>query len=491
MVIGINPMMILRSLLLLGFFSLGLLTTHGATIKPEDLLQDPSPEAWKALENYNATLTRSEFEERLKDVFDPTGALAPYLKISDQQVEVFAQTNSIKSTNQLTPVAVITFASNSVIGPSPSPTSAPLPVPSPTLSPSSSPVPGISPLPSPAPKATPPTNASIFSLLFESYIPPAPTPTPEPVTLATAKLPLAGLRVAIEPADIGGDWGSMEDRSTLYPGFGRIQEGDLNLLVSRILYERLKQEGAEVFVTRTTNAPVCTLSVAEVQQVVPQVLAHRRYLLSKTFRSRTASVRESSPIYQNIVAEVLLTKNLEAKARAEKTRAAMKPDVTIVLQFDATAARHEANFPKINRNILFVSGAYTAKEITSDPQQRLRLLTKLLQNVTPTEAKVAKAISDHLVESTGFPPVHYGNSWSTRSIPGNSYVVARNLLLNREHDGPVVVTEPYFMNQEETLLRLLAGDYEGTKLIAGKARVSIYREYANSVADGLLEAYGK
>jgi N-acetylmuramoyl-L-alanine amidase len=489
MVIGINPMMILRSLLLLGFFSLGLLTTHGATIKPEDLLQDPSPEAWKALENYNNTFTRGEFEERLKDVFDPTGALAPYLKISDQQVEVFAQTNSVKSTNQLTPAAVITFASNSVIGPSPSPAITPSPLASPTLSPPSSPVPGISPLPSPSP--APPTNTSFFSLLFDSFFSPTPTPTPEAVSLATAKLPLAGLRVAIEPADIGGDWGSMEDRSTIYPGFGRIQEGDLNLLVSKILSERLKQEGAEVFVTRTTNAPVCTLSVAEVQQVVPQVLAHRRYLLSKTFRSRTASVRESSPIYQKIVAEVLLTKNLEAKARAEKTRAAMKPDVTIVLQFDATSARHEANFPKINRNILFVSGAYTAREITSDPQQRLRLLTKLLQNVTPTEAKVAKAISDHLVESTGFPPVHYGNSWSTRSIPGNSYVVARNLLLNREHDGPVVVTEPYFMNQEETLLRLLAGDYEGTKLIAGKARVSIYREYANSVADGLLEAYGK
>ena len=482
-------MMILRSLLLLGFFSLGLLTTHGATIKPEDLLQDPSPEAWKALENYNNTFTRGEFEERLKDVFDPTGALAPYLKISDQQVEVFAQTNSVKSTNQLTPVAVITFASNSVIGSSPSPAITPSPLASPTLSPPSSPVPGISPLPSPSP--APPTNTSFFSLLFDSFFSPTPTPTPEAVSLATAKLPLAGLRVAIEPADIGGDWGSMEDRSTIYPGFGRIQEGDLNLLVSKILSERLKQEGAEVFVTRTTNAPVCTLSVAEVQQVVPQVLAHRRYLLSKTFRSRTASVRESSPIYQKIVAEVLLTKNLEAKARAEKTRAAMKPDVTIVLQFDATSARHEANFPKINRNILFVSGAYTAREITSDPQQRLRLLTKLLQNVTPTEAKVAKAISDHLVESTGFPPVHYGNSWSTRSIPGNSYVVARNLLLNREHDGPVVVTEPYFMNQEETLLRLLAGDYEGTKLIAGKARVSIYREYANSVADGLLEAYGK
>ena len=229
----------------------------------------------------------------------------------------------------------------------------------------------------------------------------------------------------------------MEDRSTLYPGYGRIQEGDLNLLVSRLLSERLKQLGAEVFVTRDSAEPVGGLSVAEVQQVVPQVLAYRSYLLSTTFRSRTQNVRKTAPIYQRIVAEVLLTKNLEARARAEKTRRVLQPDITIVLQFDATAARHQSSLPKINRNILFVGGAYTSKELTTDPRQRLRLLTKLLQNVTPTETRVATAISDHLVEATGFPPVHYGNSWSTRSIADNPYIVARNLLLNREHDGPV------------------------------------------------------
>lgn len=465
-------MVIMRSLPLIGLFFLGILSLASAALQPSDLLQPPSAEEWKSLEHFSNSLTRSEFEDRLKNIFDPTGALIPFLKISDQEVQVFAQTNStnLTATNTPVPVATIPFATNRVIPLLPASVSTPTPAPSPS--------------------ASPDTN-SFFSRFFASFFPASPTPTPEPVSLASVKLPLAGLRVVIEPADIGGAWGSMEDRSTLYPGFGRIQEGDLNLLVSRILSKQLKQLGAQVFVTRDTAEPVCTLSVNEVQQIVPQVLAHHRYLLSKTFRSRTTNVRSSSPIYQKIVAEVLLTKNLEALARAEKTREAISPDITIILQFDATAARHRSNFPKINRNILFVSGAYTAKELTSDPRQRLRLLTKLLQNVTPTEIRVSTAISDHLVEATGFPPVHYGNSWSTRSIADNPYIVARNLLLNREHDGPVVVTEPYFMNQEETLLRLLAGDYEGMKLIAGKPRISIYREYAGAVADGLIEAYGK
>jgi hypothetical protein len=87
--------------------------------------------------------------------------------------------------------------------------------------------------------------------------------------------------------------------------------------------------------------------------------------------------------------------------------------------------------------------------------------------------------------------VLYHDSQSTRIlIPGNPYVVARNLAFNRSHDGPVVVTEPYFMNQAETLARLLAGDYDGTRVVAGRPRRSIFREYADAVAQGILEAYG-
>ncbi len=421
-------MVVIRNLSLGAVLFLSLFSLVYAGVKPSDLLQDPSPEEWKTLGHYDGSLTRAEFEKRLQDIFDPSGSLTPFLNITDQEVSVFA------STNHSVPLATILFAPPDVI-----------------------------------------------SSHQESL----------PMPQSASPLSLAGLRVVIEPADIGGAWGAMEDRSTYYPGYGLIQEGDLNLLVSRLLSERLRQLGAEVFVTRDTAEPVSGCTITQVQQIVPQVLAHHTTLLSKTFRSRTTNIRTSSPIYQKIVAEVLLTKNLEALARAEKTRHAICPDITIVLQFDATAARHRENLPKINRNILFVSGAYTAREITDDPRQRLKLLTKLLQNVTPTEIRVAMAISNHLAAATGFPPVLYGNSKTTRSIVGNPYVVARNLLLNREHDGPVVVTEPYFMNQPETLQRLLAGNYEGTQMIAGKPHISIYREYADAVVNGLMDVYGK
>jgi hypothetical protein len=45
------------------------------------------------------------------------------------------------------------------------------------------------------------------------------------------------------------------------------------------------------------------------------------------------------------------------------------------------------------------------------------------------------------------------------------------------------------MNEHVTLQRLLAGDYKGTRLVAGRQRESIFREYADSVAAGLVDAY--
>jgi len=253
----------------------------------------------------------------------------------------------------------------------------------------------------------------------------------------------------------------------------------------------LKRLGADVYVTRDDTEPVSGLRLSDVSPVVPEVVSERPYILPMAFYSRVKNVSLSSPAYRRIAAEVLLTKNLETRARAEKARKAIQPDITIVLQFDATPASCRAKLTDINRNIFFVEGAYTAKELANDARQRLKLLTKLFQNVTPAETRVALAIARQFKEATGFPPVLYGNTATTRLVTGSPYVVARNLAFNREHDGPVVVTEPYFMNQPVTLRRLLAGDYAGTKLIAGERRPSIYREYADAVVNGLLTSYSK
>jgi hypothetical protein len=47
------------------------------------------------------------------------------------------------------------------------------------------------------------------------------------------------------------------------------------------------------------------------------------------------------------------------------------------------------------------------------------------------------------------------------------------------------------MNSREGFDRIEAGEYDGTRQMNGVERKSIFREYADSVADGLVEYYRK
>ena len=47
------------------------------------------------------------------------------------------------------------------------------------------------------------------------------------------------------------------------------------------------------------------------------------------------------------------------------------------------------------------------------------------------------------------------------------------------------------MNSNDAFARIQAGDYEGMRNVNGVERKSIFREYADTVADGLVEYYSK
>lgn len=402
----------------------------------DQLLGDPTPQEWKALSRFDRTLTRGDFDSRLDGIFDPGRGLRPYLRLTGDAVAVFPSPG-----HDGEPLAVVRFA--------PSPSSrAPLPA----------------------------------SFRF-----------PGQFRVRTGVLPgrpLEGLRVAIEPADIGGRWAKMEDRSFIFGGLSPINEGDLNLLVGRLLKEKLTQLGAVVFLVRTRPEPVVAARPEDLRGLAEDFLRNRPWRLPESYRYQTAGLPPGSPVRIRVAEELLLTKTVETRARADLVRRSFTPDITLVLQHNATAESREGRLTPINRNIFFVNGAFLPAEMR-EPEQRFHLLTKLLENTTAIEAPVAAAIAARFYEATGFPPVLSGDSGNTRLVlPGNRFVVARNLAFNREHDGPVVVTEPYFMNQAETLARLLAGDYPGKRPVDGRLRVSIYREYANCVAAGLVDSYG-
>ena len=54
---------------------------------------------------------------------------------------------------------------------------------------------------------------------------------------------------------------------------------------------------------------------------------------------------------------------------------------------------------------------------------------------------------------------------------------------------PVVYVEPYVMNSRSAFARIQAGDDSGKRVFDGILRQSIYREYADGIADGLVNNY--
>jgi hypothetical protein len=400
----------------------------------ETLLGDPTNAEWAALSRFDGTITRADFERRLENPFDPSHGLAPFLRITDSGFQALASASDSAAV-----LAVVRFA-------------------------------------------TAGARETRYQEGFRS---------PRMVRAAHAanSPPLAGLRVAIEPADIGGKWAEMEDRSVNFRGYGQINEGDLNLLVAWLLRDELASMGSTVFLVRDRAEPVLSIPTDQAVKAAEDILSSRADAFPHAFQYKEAPLAHDNPATLRIAAGLLVTKNAETRARATRVRQNFSPDVTVVLQFDATPGSSQGRLASANRNIFFVEGAYTPGEL-AQPEQRFRLLTKALEGVTPIETEVAAAIAERFQARTGYPPVFYGDSPTTRLVlPGNAYVVARNLAFNREHDGPVVVTEPYLMNQADTLARLVAGDYAGERMVAGRPRRSIFREYADCVAEGMVEAY--
>src|SRR5438094_575256 len=123
--------------------------------------------------------------------------------------------------------------------------------------------------------------------------------------------------------------------------------------------------------------------------------------------------------------------------------------------------------------------------------KRPEMTRRLLSRAYDEELPLADTIAAAMAHETQLPPYEYPTTNSTTKVGTSGYVIARNLLATRLYRCPVVYCEPYVMNSKDAFARIQAGDYDGTRNINGSERKSIFREYANSVADGLVEYYSK
>ncbi len=289
--------------------------------------------------------------------------------------------------------------------------------------------------------------------------------------------PLAGLKIALDPGHIGGSWAKMEERWFQIGNSAPVMEGNMTLLVAKILSQRLEDLGAQVFLTRTKTWPVTNLRPNQLKKAASSSLTDKGKPVT------TEAIEEES--------ERLFYRVGEIRRRGKLVNEHIRPDLVLCLHFNAEAWGDENTPSLVDENHLhfLITGNLSKEELSYD-DQRYDMLVKLLNRSFNEEIAVTDAIARTMSDATGLVPYRYRESNAIR-INGNPYLWARNLLANRLYFCPVVYVEPYVMNSKSVFARIQAGDYDGRRDFSGVQRKSIYREYADAVAAGLVAYYSR
>lgn len=291
--------------------------------------------------------------------------------------------------------------------------------------------------------------------------------------------PLAGVHIAIDPGHIGGRWADIEQR---YYKIGAdtipVVEGDMTLITAKILETNLHAMGARVTLTRRDNEPVTPIREDDLVDEAKNWLK----LSAGDFAPKALVERTASRLFYV---------SSELRARAAIINTATRPDLVLCLHFNAAPwlNPYRPAFRSQNHLHLLINGCYNKDEIAED-DTRLELLLRLLQRTYYYELAVAEEISKTMADETRLPPFGY-DGLAGKSVNGNPYIWARNLLVNRTFMCPVVFFEPYCMNHREVHARVQAGPYRRLRMINGVSRKNIYQEYADGITAGLVNYYRK
>lgn len=393
--------------------------------------------AWSELDAFQETMSRAEFERLLRELYAPTGGWESYIQIDGDRAWLVADSRNPDKLYELR------FATNGIA------------------------------------EKRPQNFWRTRARLRE----------PRSKAARPSGRPLDGLRVALDPGHLGGEWARMEERWFQIGDAPPVKEGEMTLAVANLIAPRLEALGATVLWVRREIGPVTSTRPDKMIDTARGALAERGVTDAKdTYASPADPEREQSVQWE---AERLFYRISEIRARARLVNDGLHPDVTLCLHFNAEAWGDPAKPALVEKNHLhmLVSGNYGPTELRYD-DVRFEMLLRLLSRVHEEEIPLAEVVGGSLAAATGLPPYEYTDNHAIR-VGSSAYVWARNLLANRLYRCPVIYCEPYVMNSPEVFARVQAGDYEGLREVAGKTRPSIVREYADAVIAGLLSAYGE
>ena len=408
----------------------------------------PKPD-WSSLEAYQKTITRAEFTRLINQVYTPDGSFWDFAKIDDGNVVVYSDSAKTE------PLFTLHFTPNDDA-------CAPLPYAYKTQSVSNDPT-----------------------------------------------RPLKGIKIALDPGHIGGDWAKLEARYFKLGDDPPVEEAKLNMITCERLAERLRADGADVVWAKRDYEPVTHLRPADLHREAIAALG--------SYGGARAS--EDTPIYRFGIpiprfprrdeltatewridneAALLFYRVAEIRARADVVNK-LHPDLTICVHYNADDwgddPEHHPILTEHSRLIIFVNGAYERKAELPYDDCKYDLLRKLLDRTAVQEELGCALVGQAMLDTLKYPPEVYNHIPSDRDsafvhhVTNVPSVYARDLLANRIYHGPVIYCEGPYMNARDAYYRIIAGDYLGLRAIQGQSVPSIYRDYAAAVERGVLKYF--
>lgn len=382
---------------------------------------------WNRLDAYQYTVTRAEFLRLINEVYSPDGGFWKYCQLGDDRILIFSDTL------KLTPLATLRFAADD------------------------------------ASRRPRPVDF---------------TPTRHVSKTATAKRPLEGVRICLDPGHVGGTWAKLEERFFQIVPDPPIEEAELNWLTCQHIARKLEALGARVMWSKLHNEPVTSVRPVELRDAAIESLVTGG-------GNWPLTLLDPAKILQQVDdrANSLFYRTAEIRARADIITK-LKPDLTLCIHYNAAAWGDPKNPQLVDQSklVFFTNGAYSEGELSYD-DQKLELLVKLLDATAPLEQRGAELIAQEMVARFKMPAENYVNWNAVKKVGTVPGVFARNLLANRAFPGPVVFVEGPYMNARDAYPWLVAGNYDGKKTINGSERQNIFREFADAVTAGVLRYF--
>jgi hypothetical protein len=400
----------------------------------------PRPD-WSSFNAYQKTISRDEFQRLINEVYSTDGAFWDYCDINNDRVVIYSDLGKTR------PLFTLHFAPS------------------------------------------------------ESACAPLPYHYKTRASSTDPSKPLKGIKIALDPGHIGGDWAQLEARYFKLGDDPPVEEAKLNLITCERLAERLETDGATIIWAKHSYDPVTDLRPEDLRREAIAALALKQapnssgYTPSFLFgieTSHTSHHASQAHIEQRIdyEAALLFYRVAEIRARGDLVNR-QHPDVTICVHYNADDWG-DPNNPTLtghSRLVIFTNGAYEKSELAYD-DYKFDMLRKLLDRTAVQEERGCALVGQSMLDELKYPPENYPGTYFAHHVTDVPSVYARDLLANRIYHGPVIYCEGPYMNARDAYYRIIAGDYLGLRTIQGQQVPSIYRQYAEAVEKGVLEYFG-